>query len=159
MAIGFTAKEILFKFTEFSIPFAGSGMSLVPAKSELKIAQNLIAFLEEQEVLYNCYKLEDKNIIAELVTELRKRFISDLQKIDKTSPLSKSILAMRIACKKYLDDTKNLCASDEKYFLYLGFLRGILGIHIANICAKYEIGLSSNLASIMPPEIVVGADN
>ena len=78
------------------------------------------------------------------------------------SELSQNLRAMRAACRKFL----HVAAGDEPRILLnggrrgdwaswvfngaLGELRGVFGIHLAQVCTKYGIDLENGLASILP---------
>ena len=79
---------------------------------------------------------------ARSVHEMRTRLTQDLARVDRAGPLGQSLLAMRAACRKFLDEVQGM--EDEmplRRFPFLddlggmvfgsalGELRGVFGVH------------------------------
>ena len=72
---------------------------------------------------------------------------------------------MRAACRQFLNDVEGMDTEmstyhrhrrwwdeDERnFFISLGELRAVMGIHIAGIAVRYGIDVEEKLAAIFPP--------
>jgi hypothetical protein len=85
----------------------------------------------------------------------------ELNTLNVDSELARSLRAMRAACRKFLDTVQD----DERILDYgghhnhfaswtfngaLGELRGVFGIHIAQLAAEYGLDVEDDLAEILP---------
>jgi len=147
-------KKIAKSLTGFSTPVFGISWS--PPTTEREIARKLIVFLEDRRALYNPYDIEMPDYVAQSIIEIRRELTGILGTIDEKSKLSEHIRAMRAASRKFLNQTTTRHRysfrnrEDAEFFAALGELRGILGIHIAQICVKYGIDVEDELAKIFP---------
>ena len=79
-----------------------------------------------------------------------------LQTLDEKSEIPPHIRAMRASCRKFLDQITSrnphryYGIENDEFFAALGELRAIFGIHVAQLCVKYGIGIEQELASILP---------
>lgn len=121
-------------------------------KGDAGIAHDVISFLEDRRVLYNPDDLEMVPHCIGSVLDIRRFLTQELAELDPKSELAESLKAMRASCRKFLDE-----AGMHSYFpafaVHLGELRGVFGIHIAQIAAKYHVDVEDQLAVILPPEV------
>jgi hypothetical protein len=81
---------------------------------------------------------------------------TDLEGVSKSSVLGESLVAMRAACRDFLDRTQK--PSNRGYFVdaliisALGSLRAVLGIHIARVACAYDLEVTEPLASALPAD-------
>ncbi|MBA7647738.1 hypothetical protein ES703_55517 [subsurface metagenome] len=147
-----TFKRIAKSLTGISTPFFG--LSWNPPESDRAIVRKLIMFLEDRRVLYNPYNIETPMFVAQSLLEIRKELTDTLQKIGDNSDISPHLRAMRAASRKYLNETDDqkprFHSRDFEVFAAFGELRAVFGIHIAQLCVKYGIGMEQELASILP---------
>lgn len=157
-------REIANRITGFEIPIFGGGLSWNPPPSDVAIAKGLLTFLEDRRALYEPYSCETARYVVSSILEIRKRFTTDLEQIDRDSPLAQALIAMRAACRKFLHEVDNvdgidligprfnrLWDRDEKnFFMALGELRSIIGVHAAQIAVRYGIDVEETLVSIFP---------
>jgi hypothetical protein len=100
--------------------------------------------------------MENPNHVVDSILEIRKHLTGILQTVDEGSDLIAHLRAMRAACRKFLDffDQKKL----GRRFYYpnsltaLGELRGVFGLHIAQLCVKYGVDVDGELETILPIE-------
>lgn len=152
-------KEIAKRLTGFSSPIFG--VSWNPPESETSVAKRVIAELEDRRVLYNPSEMEVPHHCVQSVTEIRRMLSAELGAIDSNSALSKSLRAMRSACRKFLDTV----GADERIVHYgahpghfaswqfngaIGELRGVFGVHLAQIAAQHGLDIEDELAAILP---------
>ncbi len=152
-------KEIAKRITGLSSPIFGVSWNL--PESELAIARRVISFLEDRRVLYNPTEMELPDHCVQSVIQIRGRLTEEIGELENDSSLLSSIRAMRAACRKFLDSV----GSDEKIIKYgahhghcaswqfngsVGELRGVFGIHLAQIAAAYRLDIKDDLSTILP---------
>lgn len=147
-------KSLLSRINGMSLPFTGGGLNWRPPVDEREIAKNLLTYLEDRRALYNPYALEIIDHVIQSIIEIRERLTSDLGVVSRTSVLGESLMSMRAACRKFLDDVQQ---QNHRVFydamLLLGELRARFGIHVARIAYIYDLEIEPQLASILPPEV------
>ena len=156
--------DITSRLTGISIPVFG--ISWTPPASERDAAKRVVTFLEDRRVLYNPSELEVPEHCVMSVVDIRRHLTEELQKIDADGELAKQLRAMRAACRKFLDTVQ---APNEHYDIVeqgfsrghyaswvflsaLGELRGVFGLHLAQIAAAYGLDVEDDLASILPAQ-------
>lgn len=153
----FTA--IVKRVTGFNTPIFG--VSWNPPESERAVAKRIIAQLEDRRVLYNPSEMEVPEHCVMSVIDIRRMLSHELGSIDEKSALAKCLRAMRAACRKFLDSVQD----DERIIQFgahlghfaswqfngaVGELRGVFGIHLAQIATQYGLDIEKDLASILP---------
>jgi hypothetical protein len=154
-------KEILNRLTGFSTPIFG--VSWNPPKLEIEVAKRIITQLEDRRVLYNPSEMELPEHCVRSVTEIRHILTNELSSLNSNSNLAISLRAMRSVCRKFLDTAHR----DEEIIRFgnhlghyaswyfngaVGELRGVFGIHIAQIAAQYGLDVEDQLATILPAD-------
>jgi len=155
-------KEIVKRLTGISSPVFG--VSWNPPESETAIAKRFIAELEDRRVLYNPAEMEMPGHCVHSVIEIRHLLSRELGALGTDSGLASSIRAMRGACRKFLDNVQ----ADDRIVRYgahmghfaswefnsaLGELRGVFGVHLAQIAAQHGLDIEDELATILPAEV------
>ena len=158
-----TFKEIVARLTGISCPIFG--VSWNPPEADVSHARRIITFLEDRRVLYNPSEMEVPHYCVHSVVDIRGLLTDELSALDADSELAKPLRAMRTACRKFLDTVQQ----DERVIEYgghhnhfaswifngaLGELRGVFGIHIAQLAAEHGLDVEDDLAGILP-----GADD
>jgi hypothetical protein len=92
------------RLTGISCPVAG--ISWIPPTDEKGKARRLLMFLENRQALYQTYDMEAGPYVVKSIQEIRERLTSDLEDVSKSSVLGESILAMRAACRGFLNKTQ-----------------------------------------------------
>jgi len=139
--------------TGFSTPVFG--ISWNPPESERETVRKLITFLEDRRALFNPYDIENPHWLIESVLEIRKTLTESLQALAEESGIASHLRALRAACRKFLDQTEMIERGRAPYsniFAALGEMRGVFGIHIAQLCVKYGVDVEDELAAIFPVE-------
>jgi hypothetical protein len=154
------AKEILSRLTGLNLGPLGAQWN--PPEPEVFKARRILTQLEDRRVLYNPSSLEIPQHCVESVIEIRRLITSELGGLNDRSPLSNSLRAMRAACRKFLDhiqtSDRNLVPhgwdhghwASWDFNAALGELRGVFGVHVAQIAALYRLDIEQGLASILP---------
>jgi len=161
--------EFLRSITGISTPVFG--ISWTPPKSEREVIRQLILFLEDRRVLFHYYFQSRLPIlyIAQSILEIRRELTNYLQELDESSKAVPSLRAMRAACRKCLDAFEQHNVGAEEFREYpekpkslfqdtlavaliasLGEMRGIFGLHIAELCVMYGIELEGDIVRIIP---------
>jgi len=153
-------KELLNRLTGISVPIFG--VSWNPPEIEITKAKRIITFLEDRRVLYDPSEVEVPRYCVDSVNEIRRFLTAELGDLNFEDELSKSLRAMRAACRKFLErvgeedgDIIRFGAQEKHYASWifisaLGELRGVFGIHIAKIAAEYGLNVEDSLAAILP---------
>jgi len=145
-------KKIANSLRGFSTPLFG--VSWEPPTSDREIVRKLILYLEDRRALFYPYDMENPHYVVESILEIRKHINKEIQNLDEDSELIPHFRAMRAACRKFLDFFDKAKLGRRFYYpdslMTLGELRGVFGIHIAQLCVKYGIDVNEELASIMP---------
>jgi len=153
--------DITSRLTGISCPVFG--VSWTPPASEREAAKRVVAFLEDRRVLYNPSELEVPEHCVQSVIEIRHHLTSELQPLDTQDEMAKHLRSMRAACRKFLDTVQ----ADDRYDIVrfgnsgghyaswvfmsaLGELRGVFGVHLAQLAAAYGLDMEDDLASILP---------
>jgi hypothetical protein len=157
-----TFKEILSRLTGISTPVFG--VSWNPSQAECTVAKRVIAFLEDRRVLFVPSEMETPHHCVESVLQIRQFLTSEIGALDNTSQLSQNLRAMRSACRKFLEATsdKDGCVirfgnsyghwASWVFNGALGEMRGVFGVHLASLSAKYGLDVEEGLSAIIPAE-------
>jgi hypothetical protein len=151
--------EIATRVTGFSTPIFG--VSWNPPESERTVAKRVIVQLEDRRVLYSPSEMEVPDHCVMSVVDIRRILSQELGVLDEKSALAMSLRAMRAACRKFLDSVQ----ANERIVRFgahlghfaswefngaVGELRGVFGVHLAQIAARYGLNIEDELASILP---------
>jgi hypothetical protein len=147
--------EIVKRLTGFSTPLGG--VSWTAPEAEVDVARRVIRFLEDRRVLYNIYELETPQHCVHSVLEIRRFLTVELGRLPDNA-LAAQLSALRTACHKFLDSIQDVDSlhmfqggPDEWNFISaLGELRGVAGVLVAEIAAKYRLDVEGDLTSIFP---------
>lgn len=153
--------EILTRLTGVSCPIFG--ISWNPPEAERSIAHRSIAYLEDRRVLFAPWEMEVPEFCVRSVEEIRHFLTQEIAQMDQDNHLAKSLRAMRLACRKFMDSVvapggnrparyfhMNGMRGEWMLMSALGEIRGVFGIHVAQIAAEYGLDVEDDLASIMP---------
>jgi hypothetical protein len=147
-------KSLASRLTGLSTPWLGA--SWTPPKDERSQAENLLIYLEDRRALYNPYDMEIGDYVVQSILQIREYLTRELQNVNKSSHLGQSLIAMRAACRKFVDEVQQ--PPGHRYHMEplliscLGELRGVFGIHIAKLAYLYDLEVEGNLASLIPSE-------
>lgn len=139
------------------------GVSWNPPEPRRDAAQRVITFLEDRRVLFVPSSMEVPEHCVTSVLDIRRFLTSELQLPVESDALTLGLRAMRAACRKFLDVVG---ADDEivRFGAYpghraswvfngaLGELRGVFGVHLAQLAVQYGLGVEDDLATILPGE-------
>jgi hypothetical protein len=160
--------EIANRLTGISTPLGG--ISWQTTETEIAAARRVISFLEDRRVLYAPGELEVPSHCVHSVLDIRRFFSSELGKLDAGSEFAASLLAMRAACRKFLErvgeDGREITLyanhhghwASWTFYSAIGEMRGTFGIHLARIAAQFHLDIEDNLASILPAKDEEGPD-
>ncbi|HZP43968.1 MAG TPA: DUF6650 family protein [Candidatus Binatia bacterium] len=154
-----TLDAIRRRLTGFSIPVFG--VSWNPPEPRRDAARRLITFLEDRRVLYAPEEMEVPSHCVSSVLDIRRYLTEELQRGSDDDDLTKSVRAMRAACRKFLDVARNDVVrfggrpghwASWRFNGALGELRGVFGVHLARIAVQYGVDVDDDLAAILPGE-------
>lgn len=160
--MGGKAKQWAGRLTGFSTPWFGA--SRQPTTSERDVAKQLIAHLEDRRVLYNPSHAEVPNHCVQSIMEIRRLLSEAIGELDAGGSLAAHLRALAAASRKFLDrvvvggEADYAAMRSPGHYLSwefldaLGQLRGVFGLHIAMIAARYDLKVHGDLRSILPPE-------
>jgi hypothetical protein len=151
-------KEVLSRLTGVSTPIGG--ISWQPSEPESEAARRMIAFLEDRRVLYSMPDHEHPMDCIHSALEIRRFLTEEIGKLGDNE-LAQSLRAMRAACREFLNeagDRSTVHAAwrpDDlrhwKFYGALGKMRGLFGVQLALISAKFKLDIEDDLATILPP--------
>lgn len=146
-------KQLLSRLTGLSFP---AGASWKPPTDERDIAKRLLTFLEDRRALYRPYDMEVGYYVVQSVLQVRERLTKDLESVSRSSPLGESLVAMRAACRKFLDETqmppRHIYRLEPLLLTCLGELRAIFGLHVGRLAYIYDLDVEPELATILPSD-------
>lgn len=140
------------------------GVSWNPPELDVDVAKELITALEDKRMLHEPMAWKASDYVVMSVQQVRVELNAVLKRVDRSSPLGESALAMRAACRKFLTrvgpegfssstrvigDTR---VESNDFMAILGELRGVFGIHVARISAAYGIDVEDDLAAMLPED-------
>jgi hypothetical protein len=156
------------RLTGISTPFGGVSFA-PPTESERAAAHHVITFLEDRRVLYNPLELDSgRDHVLASVQEIRRELIRVARDHDRENALGSALRAMAAACRKFLDEAtvaryREIPVMGQQTFFHpnipiiwnsaLGELRGVMGIHIAELASHYDVDVADELAVILPAEV------
>ncbi len=158
--------DIATRITGFSTPLFG--VSWNPPAADVAVARKVLTFLEDRRVLFNPSEAELPEHCIHSVLDIR-RFLTDvMMEHGQADELQGNLRAMRAACRRFLDELnidperKRVIVPQHHYDVYnyggwvlnqaLGELRGVFGIHVAQIAVKYGLDVEDPLATIIPAD-------
>lgn len=156
-------REVANRITGFEVPIFGGGVSWNPPTLDIEVARRLLTFLEDKRALYQPYEVETATYVVRSIMDIRERLTQDLEQIDRSSPLAQSLIAMRAACRDFLNKVEGIDADimmyrpriwdreEVNFFMALGELRSVIGIHLAQIAVRYGVDVEETLVAIFPP--------
>lgn len=153
-------KEVLGRLTGISCPIFG--VSWNPSEADVTIARKVITFLGDRRVLYSPSELEVPDQCISSIVQIRS-FLTDLISSQKDAGShTENLRAMRAACRKFLntmqaggDRMMSLATHRNSYQSWvfngaLGELRGVFGLHIAQLAAQHGLDVEDDLSAILP---------
>lgn len=149
----------------------GFGASWEPATSDAAVAESVVRYLEDRRVLYASADVEVAEHCIASVLEIRRELTEVLSQGGVGPVLGGSLRAMRASCRAFLerlrldpnldqfeivrryhdDPYRPIGLHDWVLNQAIGELRGVFGVHIALMAARYGIEVEEDLASILPP--------
>jgi hypothetical protein len=152
--------EITTRLTGISCPIFGVQWN--PPEADVVVARRLILYLEDRRVLYNPTALEVPSHCVESVLDMRRVLTRELGHGKLSVEFDASLRAMRLACRKFLDDVYSdgerivdfgFAPSHYASWVFLpalGELRAVFGIHLARIASQHGLDIEESLAIILP---------
>jgi hypothetical protein len=153
--------EIAGRITGFSTPIFG--VSWTPPQLDRDVARAVIVYLEDRRVLYDPHDIELPDYAVQSVFDIRRYLTEVLARGGIANELGDSLLAMRAACRKFVarvsgEDERGLYVRQSRvhdwerqtFYQALGELRGVFGLHIAQLAAAYGIDVPDELETILP---------
>ncbi len=160
-------KDVIKRLTGISSPIFG--VSWNPGNTSFDVAKRVISFLEDRRVLYSPSEMEIPSHCVQSVLEIREFLTEQIPQSTENS-LTNSLKALRIACRKFI----NLVGSQKDIILFgnhrghcaswefngaVGELRGVFGVHIAQIAAMYGLDIEDDLSKILPEKEELDVDS
>jgi len=152
--------EIVRRLSGFSTPFGGISWT-PPSDSDHAIARRVVSFLENRRVLFSPTEVEVPEHCFQSVIEIRHYLTGELGNLDAKNPLALALRSMRAECRRFLD--ANAASARERLPIHqmrgyhewiflqsLGQLRGVFGVHVAEIAAQHKLDVEEPLSRILP---------
>ncbi len=160
------------KITGVSLPFFG--IQWEPGVPDVRVAEAIIAYMEDRRVLYNPIMVEDGNRCVQSVVQMRDELTMAIQANGVNKNMLRQFREIRAACRKFCDQLElgadvaegivvrrfvdrhgrgNQWVESMHHFQLnqsLGELRAVVGERLAAIAHKYGIEVEPELSSIFP---------
>lgn len=121
--------EIAARLNSIGTQFASVGWT--PSKTDAELARRMIRFLEDRRLLFNPCAVEEPHHCAESVLQIRGKVTTVLEEVGEGSELFKHLVAIRAACRKFLNsghvDSADKFRFAGRYSLHNLFLFMALG--------------------------------
>ncbi|MCP3879983.1 MAG: hypothetical protein GY701_16560 [Sulfitobacter sp.] len=153
--------EISRRVTGFSTPIFG--VSWEPGEAEVTAARRVITFLEDRRVLFEPTELEQPEHCVMSVIEIRRFLTELLGSLGDDEDLAPHLVAMRAACRRFVTVAQGLEDRGSElmkpwmngtpawtFNSALGELRGVVGVHVAQIATKFGLDVEDDLAQTLP---------
>jgi hypothetical protein len=153
--------EVVRRLNGISTPVFG--VSWNPGEAGVAVARRVLTYLADRRVLFSPYELEVADHCIRSVIEIRHALTEQLMDLGGDDEIAPHLIAMRAACRKFLDSSAELDrhgaipkpgqfggTPNWVFDSALGELRGVVGVHVAQIAAKYGLDVEDGLASILP---------
>jgi len=133
------------------------GIDWQPAPEERARARQVLAYLAEQQALWDPYDVAISAFVTQFIVDLRGQLRDDLDSLATDSVLREGLQAMHAACRKFLEENQSPRSGygppyEAQLHSTLGELRALFGIHIARIACAYDLEVDGHLEGILPPE-------
>jgi hypothetical protein len=139
------------------------GVSWNPGTADVTFARQVLTYLEDRRVLYAPWNVEVPSHCVDSVIEIRRFLTGVLGQLDDgDDKIVPHLRAMRAACRQFLATTDELrqwaggtwpWMNGTPGWMFtdaLGELRGVFGVHIAQLSAKFGIDIEDDLATCLP---------
>lgn len=155
------ASEAARRLTGISCPIFG--VTWDPGVAKVTFARRVLTYLEDRRVLFVPWDMEVPEHCVQSILDIRRFLTDQLGHLDdKEEDIAPHLRAMRASCRQFLDVTSALM--DDPMGLRpfmpgtpvwmfndaLGELRGVFGIHVAQLSAKFGVDIEDDLATILP---------
>lgn len=150
------------RITSVSTPFGGVGLK--PVESERKVVRDVIVFLEDRRSLYVDYNLEVESEVVSSILKIREALTKGIERVEDGTPAAESFRRLQAECRQFLTrPSPDFCnigdlgprgrgGMDAGFFTELGILRRAFGTELARLAYLYDLDLSGDLETILPPE-------
>lgn len=152
---GLKGKELVARLTGIRTPIGG--VDWEPPATELKKAKRVLAYLAEQQALWDPYDKAIGEFVAQSIADVRGQLQCEIEGLPDTSVLKEGLRAMHAACRVFLEENRSPRSGygppyEAQLHSTLGELRALFGIHIARIACAYDLEVDEHLVGILPPE-------
>jgi hypothetical protein len=156
--------EVARRLTGISCPIFG--VTWDPGVAKVTSARRVLTYLEDRRVLFVPFEVEMPEHCVESILDIRRFLTTELGQLDdKDEDIAPHIRAMRASCREFLKRSEEIDGGPQGFrrpfhgsqeWMFnqlLGELRGMFGIHVAQLSAKFGIDIEDELAVILPAEV------
>ncbi|WP_432871830.1 DUF6650 family protein [Microbispora rosea] len=138
----------------------GFGIQWQKTSTDRKIANEVIAFLEDRRLLFGDRHVDDEGDCVHSALQIRTFLTEQLRRDGVGRELRQILKAMRATCRNFVDAAgpggRNFGyhmgpTGANRFGLALGDLRSRMGFYIAAIATQYKIEIDEDLSTILPP--------
>jgi hypothetical protein len=152
---GLRGRELITRLIGIATPIGG--IDWTPPTEEREKAKQVLAFLEEQQVLQDPYNIAISSFVAQSIIDLRGQLQCEIENLPTRSVLQDGLRAMHAACRTFLSENQSPRSGygppyEAQLHSTLGELRALFGVHIARIACAYDLELAACLKGVLPPE-------
>lgn len=156
--------EVARRLTGISCPLFG--ITWDPGVAKVSAARRVLAYLEGRRVLFVPYEVEMPEHCVESILDIRRFLTAELGQLDdKDDDIAPHLRAMRASSRVFLNSAAKLeergggfrrpfsGGQEWEFNQALGELRGVFGIHVAQLSVKFGIDIEDDLATILPADV------
>ena len=134
----------------------GFGVNWEYTESDKRVAERVLAYLEDRRLLFGLRIFEDQRYCIESALQVRQ-FLTEQIGIGVGRELGDVLRSMRAAFRKFVENggpNGVLYHRHEldPFSLALGELRSTVGHQIAMLAVNYDLEVESDLAAMLPPQ-------
>lgn len=152
---GLKGQELVARLIGIRTPIGG--IDWEPPAIELTKAKRVLAYLAEQQALWNPYDMAIGAFVAQSIVDVRGQLQCEVEGLPDASVLKEGLRAMHAACRVFLEENRSPRSGygppyEAQLHSTLGGLRALFGIHIARIACAYDLEVDERLVGVLPPE-------
>lgn len=143
-----------YEITGFSVPWFGLSWRRI-ARRDKETAQGVLLYLEDRRLLYwhRINDIDDRAHCVASALQIRTFLTQKITSGDIGDSVRDLLRAMRATCRDFLVDVgpSPLRVQPDDFGVAVGLLRARMGVYIAALSDQFDLPVSGQLGTILPP--------